>query len=152
MPASSSSCSGAGVVANTTELQLTDREKARLDELFLASRVLVEPVEHERDQYSMSPEPHNLISVINLTDLAIKRIIRMAKKITPFTTMCQADQIALLKGGCTELMILRSVINYDPDKNSWRLPSKDRKELRLEVLKEAAQLGVNLYEEHKRFV
>ena len=49
MPASSSSCSGAGVVANTTELQLTDREKARLDELFLASRALVEPVEHERD-------------------------------------------------------------------------------------------------------
>ena len=45
----------------------------------------------------------------------------MAKKITPFTTMCQADQIALLKGGCTELMILRSVINYDPDKNSWRV-------------------------------
>ena len=72
-------------------------------------------------QYSMSAEPHNLISVINLTDLAIKRIIRMAKKITPFTTMCQADQIALLKGGCTELMILRSVINYDPDKNSWRV-------------------------------
>ena len=34
----------------------------------------------------------------------------------------------------------------------FQLPSKDRKELRLEVLKEAAQLGVNLYEEHKRFV
>ena len=33
-----------------------------------------------------------------------------------------------------------------------QLPSTDRKELRLEVLKEAAQLGVNLYEEHKRFV
>ena len=66
-------------------------------------------------------EPNNLISVINLTDLAVKRIIRMAKKITPFTTMCQADQIALLKGGCTELMILRSVSNYDPDKNSWRV-------------------------------
>ena len=72
-------------------------------------------------QYSNAEQPHNLISVINLTDLAIKRIIRMAKKITPFTTMCQADQIALLKGGCTELMILRSVINYDPDKNSWRV-------------------------------
>ena len=80
-------------------------------------------------QYSMSSEPHNLISVINLTDLAIKRIIRMAKKITPFTTMCQADQIALLKGGCTELMILRSVINYDPDKNSWRVSILYNKQL-----------------------
>ena len=66
-------------------------------------------------------EPKSLISVMSLTDLAIKRIIRMTKKINSFTTMCQADQIALLKGGCTELMILRSVFNYDPDKNSWRV-------------------------------
>ncbi len=69
----------------------------------------------------MSPEPNNLISVINLTDLAIKRIIRMAKKIAPFINMCQEDQVALLKGGCTELMILRSVLNYNPDKNSWQV-------------------------------
>ncbi len=68
-------------------------------------------------------EPNNLISVINLTDLAIKRIIRMTKKISPFISMCQEDQIALLKGGCTELMILRSVINYNPDKNTWRVSS-----------------------------
>lgn len=37
-------------------------------------------------------EPSNLISVINLTDLAIKRIIRMTKKISPFLAMCQEDQ------------------------------------------------------------
>ncbi len=34
-----------------------------------------------------------------------------------------------------------------------QLPSKDRpRELSLELLKEASQLGVNLYEEHQRFV
>jgi nuclear receptor subfamily 1 group I len=65
--------------------------------------------------------------VINLTDLAIKRIIRMAMKITPFVNMCQEDQIALLKGGCTELMILRSVINYDPENNSWRVSENEGK-------------------------
>lgn len=91
--------------------------KGQITQSYSFFRALVEPVEIERD----SSDPHDLISVINLTDLAIKRIIRMAKKITPFTTMCQADQIALLKGGCTELMILRSVFNYDPDKNSWRV-------------------------------
>ena len=68
---------------------------------------------------SATAEPNNLISVINLTDLAIKRIIKMAKQITPFINMCQEDQIALLKGGCTELMILRSIISYNPEKNSW---------------------------------
>ena len=70
-----------------------------------------------------SSEPNNLISVINLTDLAIKRIIRMTKKISPFLSMCQEDQIALLKGGVTELMILRSVMNYNPEKNAWRVGS-----------------------------
>ena len=49
VPTSNPSCSTSSAVANAAELQLTDREKARLDELFLASRALVEPVEHERD-------------------------------------------------------------------------------------------------------
>ena len=129
---------------------LNEQERARMHELFVASRALVEPLDAEREPMD---QPKNLISVINLTDLAIKRIIRMAKKITPFINMCQEDQVALLKGGCTEIMVLRSVINYNPDKNSWLLPSKDRpREVSMELLKEASQLGVNLYEEHQRFV
>ncbi|XP_059082992.1 nuclear hormone receptor HR96-like [Tigriopus californicus] len=135
-----------------TGKSLNDRETDRLHELFMASRSLVEPLDLEKSPFS-NADPKNLISVVNLTDLAIKRIIRMAKKINPFITMCQEDQIALLKGGCTELMILRSVINYNPDKNSWRIPSKDRpREVNMELLKEASHLGVNLYEEHQRFV
>ena len=73
---------------------------------------------------SATVEPNNLMSVINLTDLAIKRIIKMTKQITPFINMCQEDQIALLKGGCTELMILRSLISYNPEKNSWSVSYK----------------------------
>ena len=66
-------------------------------------------------------DPNNLMSLVTLMDLAIKRIIRMAMKITPFVRMCQEDQIALLKGGCTELMVLKSVLSYDPENNSWRV-------------------------------
>jgi len=67
--------------------------------------------------------------------------------------MCQEDQIALLKGGCTELMILRSIISYNPEKNSWSLPSnRPHRELRMDVLKQANDYGVQLYEEHQRFV
>ena len=88
-------------------------------------------------------------SVINLTDLAIKRIIKMAKQIFAFSKLCQEDQVArswdwngsmsrcrsrsrsrsritwlqvaLLKGGCTELMILRSVVNFDSEQNAWQV-------------------------------
>lgn len=59
--------------------------------------------------------------MVNLTAVAIKRLIKMAKKITAFREMCQEDQVALLKGGCTEMMILRSVITYDYDRNAWKV-------------------------------
>jgi len=45
----------------------------------------------------------------------------MAKKITAFRDMCQEDQVALLKGGCTEMMIMRSVMIYDDDRDSWKV-------------------------------
>ena len=38
-------------------------------------------------------------SVINLTDLAIKRIIKMAKQISAFTRVCQEDQVGLWGNG-----------------------------------------------------
>lgn len=45
----------------------------------------------------------------------------MSKKINAFKNMCQEDQVALLKGGCTEMMILRSVIQYDIDHAKWKV-------------------------------
>ena len=60
-------------------------------------------------------------SVINLTELAIKRIIKMAKQIYSFSQLCQEDQVSLLKGGCIELMVLRSVMNYDTEKHTWQV-------------------------------
>lgn len=90
--------------------------------------------------------------MINLTELAIKRIIKMAKQIYAFAQLCQEDQVALLKGGCIELMVLRSVMNYDTEKHAWQIPAYScLRVLSLDVLKEASQLGVNLYEEHLKF-
>lgn len=61
------------------------------------------------------------MDVINLTAIAIRRLIKMAKKINAFKNMCQEDQLALLKAGCTEMMILRSAMNYDVSKQLWKV-------------------------------
>ena len=45
----------------------------------------------------------------------------MAKKIGPFNKMCKEDQESLLKGGCTEIMVIRSVMNYNAAKNAWNV-------------------------------
>ena len=57
----------------------------RLQELFIASRALAETIGVEEDLSfnKFNAEP-SLISVINLTELAIKRIIKMSKQIYRF--------------------------------------------------------------------
>lgn len=124
-----------------------------------ANEVMNEPMERHDDA---KKDPSCLMDVINMTDIAIRRIIKMCKKIAGFRKLCQEDQIALLKGtqmqylsyacelvalgGCIELMILRGVMNYDPEKESWHGPRTHY--IKLEILKEVK--GKNLYEEHKR--
>lgn len=66
-----------------------------------------------------------LVDVINLTAVAIRRLIKMAKKINAFKNMCQEDQVALLKGGCTEMMILRSAMNFDLTKQTWKVSKQE---------------------------
>lgn len=92
-----------------------------------------------------------LLDVINLTAIAIRRLIKMSKKINAFKNMCQEDQLALLKGGCTEMMILRSALNYDSDKDIWKIPHSQERmsKIKVDVLKEAKG---NLYSEHSKFV
>ena len=48
--------------------------------------------------------------------------------------------MALLKGGCTQLMLLRAVMSFDPDNNSWRIPySRLNHLLPMDVLKSAGE-------------
>ncbi|CAB4059110.1 NR1IN [Lepeophtheirus salmonis] len=130
--------------------EFNSKEMSRIQELFVASMFLEEPLDPK------TSNPSNLISLINLTDLAVKRIIKMTRGIVAFNSLCQEDRIALLKGGCSELMMLRSIKNFDADKNSWRLPTgcDGSKELTcdMKVLKEASLLGLKLYKEYQKFV
>lgn len=73
-------------------------------------------------QANQNPQDPQLLKIINLTAIAIRRLIKMSKKINAFKNMCQEDQLALLKGGCTEMMILRSVMQYDDcDRCTWKV-------------------------------
>ncbi|KFM75069.1 Nuclear hormone receptor HR96, partial [Stegodyphus mimosarum] len=127
----------------TTSKELNNLEKLKLQELVIANEVLKMPL-----PCGMS-DP-SLLDVINMTDHAIRRLIKMSKKINAFKNLCQDDQIALLKGGCTELMILRSVMSYDPEKECWQGPQGPKvMSIKVDILKEAKG---NVYEEHKRFI
>uniref|UniRef100_W8C454 Nuclear hormone receptor HR96 n=1 Tax=Ceratitis capitata TaxID=7213 RepID=W8C454_CERCA len=138
---------------------LNEAEQMKLRELKLASEALYYPMDNDISQLMMGDErvkpeeaqqDPKLLHVINLTAVAIKRLIKMAKKIGVFRDMCQEDQVALLKGGCTEMMIMRSVLTYDNNRNTWKLPHiSNSAHIRAEILKEAKG---NIYEEILKFV
>ncbi|XP_043269037.1 nuclear hormone receptor HR96 [Venturia canescens] len=145
---------------NQNSRELNDAERAKLNELIVANKALLAPLDDDitnlvgeecRFKGNVGHSDPMLLDVINLTAIAIRRLIKMSKKINAFKNMCQEDQLALLKGGCTEMMILRSALNYDPDKDIWQIPhsQESMSKIRVDVLKEAKG---NLYSEHARFV
>lgn len=69
-----------------------------------------------------------------MTDHAIRKIINMSKKLNVFRSLSQEDQIALLKGACPRLMILRSVMAYNTENDYWT-DANDKAILKMEVLK-----------------
>lgn len=85
--------------------ELTDVEIHRIQELIDSNKALLMPVEEDLSSLvfgacQIKSEPGvdpNLLKVINLTAIAIRRLIKMSKKISGFKKMCQEDQIALLK-------------------------------------------------------
>lgn len=54
-----------------------------------------------------------------ITEFFIHRLIRMSKRLSSFSQMSLADQVRLLKTGLIEMLCLRSVLLYDPDRDSW---------------------------------
>lgn len=98
-----------------------------------------------------NPQHPQLLTLINLTAIAVKRLIKMVKKINAFKNMCQEDQVALLKGGCTEMMILRSIMQYDVDHSIWNIPHSQQvmSSIKSDILKLASN---NVFEEYENFI
>ncbi|XP_069115277.1 thyroid hormone receptor beta-like isoform X2 [Argopecten irradians] len=88
--------------------------------------------------------PTNAAEFINIADGFIRRLIKLAKNIEFFKMVTKEDQITLLKGSVTEIMMLRSAVNYDIKTESWSLSTKSclKKDAAKSTDKEP--LGINL--------
>ncbi|CAG2121568.1 unnamed protein product, partial [Medioppia subpectinata] len=72
--------------------------------------------------------------------------------INGYKNLCQHDQIALMKAGCTEIIILRSVQTYNFERDFWSIvkDSKNPTLIKLDALKPS--LRPCIFEAHKRFM
>lgn len=88
--------------------ELSEIEVLKIQELIDSNKALYAPVDEDLANFAMEDSPiktelgfdPTLLKVINLTAIAIRRLIKMSKKISGFKKMCQEDQIALLKVSC----------------------------------------------------
>uniref|UniRef100_A0A915Q4V9 Uncharacterized protein n=1 Tax=Setaria digitata TaxID=48799 RepID=A0A915Q4V9_9BILA len=126
-------------------------DKLLLQELVTANDILKQPLDLSTNQRYSSEL--SLMDVVRMTDLALRRIISMAKELTFFKNLSSRDQISLLKGSCSELLILRGVMVFDQKKHAWNtsvIQSSTELEIKLDILKKSKEL--KHYEEHKRFL
>jgi nuclear receptor subfamily 1 group I len=91
--------------------------------------------------------------IVNIAELSVRRVIAWAKQLSAFRDLPQLEQIQLLKGGSIELLILRSILTYDPDKQQFLDPtdSPETRAMKVDQLK-SAESGTELFESHMTFV
>ncbi|CAJ0579623.1 unnamed protein product, partial [Mesorhabditis spiculigera] len=121
--------------------------RGKLLELIRANECLKAPLEIEMER-EMS-----LMEVVNITNLALRRIIVMAKELGAFKALSNADQVNLIKAGAGELLILRGVMVFDASKNVWNHPKQGSSDMqvKLDILLRSP-VAQQHYEEHKRFL
>uniref|UniRef100_A0AC34RE57 Uncharacterized protein n=1 Tax=Panagrolaimus sp. JU765 TaxID=591449 RepID=A0AC34RE57_9BILA len=134
---------------NQIPQQLSPDDQGLMQELIQANHILTMPM-----NIGMTNSGElSLLDVVKISDLAMRRIITMAKKLQMFSAQTQQDQIAILKGSLSELLILRGAMVFDASQDIWHHRVFDgSKEFKLpvEILRQTPEQ--KHYAEHKRFL
>ncbi|CAG2102678.1 unnamed protein product [Medioppia subpectinata] len=131
--------------AGNTKQQLSPKEKHKLKHLTSNIQIMQAETIHEL------PCSGRFIDVLKITEIITFMLIKMCKKLTAFQNLSQSDQIALVKGGCMETLILRSIMTINLEKECWECLDLERSckfSLKMEVLK---QVNQKVYEAHRRY-
>ncbi|GMR48542.1 hypothetical protein PMAYCL1PPCAC_18737, partial [Pristionchus mayeri] len=130
--------------------KLTVAHRSLLIELLRANECLRMPLaDSKKDVYT-------LIDAVKCAEIAVRRMIMMAKNLKNFNELPNIDQMTLIKGGAMEMMILRGAMIYDPHKGSWKYnltqgasdsAASLQMEMSLDILK-----GSEHFLEHQKFL
>lgn len=143
-------CPGGVEITSTSPIncELAEEDSILIEELRKAYTCSLEiTLEKEPSRQNVT----DVGQLANIAEISVRRVIDMAKKVTAFKSLPQSDQISLLKGGSIELLILRSVITFDRDKQHFLDPC-DREETSALNMEQLKQVEGGLFDEHMKFV
>lgn len=107
--------SGGAIVVKPSLSVYNFIEELRMQELSSACDLLRPWTRYRKVVHEMS----QVNQMYEAVEQIINKVIEMSRMVTTFKDLCEMEQMALLKGAVTEMIILRSVLNYMPDKDSW---------------------------------
>ncbi|XP_025017423.1 nuclear hormone receptor HR96 [Tetranychus urticae] len=123
--------------------QLNELESMKLEELMTAFGTIDEPLFTK----PYDEDHTDITDLVRLSDLSIRRIIKWCKRIQCFRNLCIEDQIALLKGGCLEMMLMKASISFNLDDECWQ-DEITKCSLTLNVFRTKG----DLYNAHREFI
>jgi len=101
---------------NSTCKPLNELEWGKLNEIVAAFDMIRAPI------FTRPYNEHSsYVDVAELTERTVRRLIKVCKMLKGFRDLCIEDQISLLKGGCIEMILMRSVLTYNFEENCWKV-------------------------------
>ena len=101
---------------------LNEVECNKLVELFNAMTVWQKAPQSVTESAKVINCTNDVCAVMsNKLEQDIKNLVTVSRSLNAFNSLCENDQISLLKYGSTEVMCLRSVLNFDFETDKWTL-------------------------------
>ena len=99
--------------------QFNELEGNRLSELLDALKIMMSPVvninDNEINAYFV--DPFNLM--LRYHENGLQNIVKMTKRLNAFKSLCEHDQLTLIKFASIEIGVLRIILNFDFNELCW---------------------------------
>ena len=101
------------ITQNDRVVPLTEQEQIEIEDIVTSYTTSLEIIANNGGQKD------SINDLVNVCEVSIRRVIDMAKKMKSFKALPQSAQICLLKGGSIELLIIRSVLTFDRERQRF---------------------------------
>ncbi|CAJ0934622.1 unnamed protein product, partial [Mesorhabditis belari] len=103
--------------------QLNIAELRELDVVRAAFSGMNDPLDNGKQKFAFMKDNKTPTDIMNIMDITMRRLVKMAKKLPIFNEMTQDGKFTLLKGGMVEMLTVRGVTRYDEQSGGWHTPT-----------------------------
>uniref|UniRef100_A0A0N4ZYB5 Nuclear hormone receptor HR96 n=1 Tax=Parastrongyloides trichosuri TaxID=131310 RepID=A0A0N4ZYB5_PARTI len=121
-PSISSSFDDSFPLKTERDYTLSEKDLKELDSIRDSFQCMNEPLDNDQHSSTLAKKEHNPTDILNVMDITMRRLVKMAKRLGAFNEISEAGKFSLLKGGMIEMLTIRGVTVFNADKGVWQTP------------------------------